>query len=136
MRIFAGPLKDSPVLASPWIVDKSLDRDSRIPDEFLWAALDCPSGFAVLPVAEDMTIVLGQLSGQIYGSVMADEECVVIGWPIQIEGRKRISGSAVYSASGDVVAIGRATWIEVSQKSVPPGKDSVTHIPRSLLQNL
>ncbi len=122
MRIFAGPLKDSPVLASPWIVDKSLDRDSRIPDEFLWAALDCPSGFAVLPVSEGMTIVLGQLSGQIYGSVMADEECVVIGWPIQIEGRKRISGSAVYSASGDVVAIGRATWIEVSQKAFPPEK--------------
>lgn len=122
MRIFAGPLKDSPVLAAPWIVDASLDRDSRIPDEFLWAALDCPSGFAVLPVAEGMTIVLGQLSGHIYGSVRASEKCVVIGWPIHIEGRKRISGSAVFSEAGDVVAIGRATWIEVSQSAFPPEK--------------
>lgn len=122
MRIFAGPLKNSPVLAAPWIVDASLDRYPRIPDEFLWAALDCPSGFAVLPVTEGMTIVLGQLSGHIYGSVRASEECVVIGWPIHIEGRKRISGSAIFSEAGDVVAIGRATWIEVSQSAFPAEK--------------
>jgi hypothetical protein len=122
MRIFAGPLKDSPVLAAPWVVDASLDSDSTIPDEFLWAALDCPGGFAVLPVADGMTIVLGQLSALIYGSVRANEKCVVTGWPIHIEGRKRISGSAVFSEAGDVVAVGRATWIEVSQKAFPPEK--------------
>ncbi len=122
MRIFAGPLKDGSVVAAPWIVDASLDRDSRIPDEFLWAALDCPSGFAVLPVAEGMTIVLGQLSGHIYGSVRASEVYVVIGWPIHIEGRKRISGSAVFSEAGDVVAIGQATWIEVPESAFPAEK--------------
>ena len=97
-------------------------RGSRISNEFLWAALDCPSGFAVLPVAEGMTIVLGQLSGHIYGNVRASEVCVVIGWPIQIEGRKRVSGSVVFSEAGDVVAIGRATWIEVPESAFPAEK--------------
>ncbi|MGB3223971.1 MAG: hypothetical protein WBB23_14295 [Desulforhopalus sp.] len=124
MRIFAGSLKGSSVVAAPWIVDASLVRDSRIPDEFLWAALDCPSGFAVLPVAEGMTIVLGQLSGHIYGSVRASEECVTIGWPIHIEGRKRKSGSAVFSEAGDVVAVGQATWIEVPESAFPAEKAS------------
>lgn len=119
MRIFAGPIYDSSVVAAPWDVDASLEGDSKIPDEFLWAALDCPSGFAVLPVAEGRTIVLGQLSARICGSVRANENCVVIGWPIQIEGRKRMSGSAVISAAGDTVAIGRATWIEVPESAFP-----------------
>jgi len=122
MRIFAGPLKNSSVVAAPWIVDPSLCIDSMITDEFLWAALDCPSGFAVLPVAEHMTIVLGQLSVNIYGSVRGGDECVVIGWPIHIEGRKRMSGSAVFSEAGDVVAIARATWIEVPESVFPAEK--------------
>jgi len=119
MRIFAGPIKDGSVVAAPWIVEASLARDSRISDEFLWAALDCPSAFAVLPVPEGMTIVLGQLSSCINGSVRPSEKCVVIGWPIHVEGRKQVAGSAVFSEVGDTVAIGRATWFEVPESAFP-----------------
>jgi len=122
MRIFAGPIKKSSVVAAPWIVDASLDKDSRIPDEFLWAALDCPSGFAILPVTEGMTIVLGQQSACIYGGVRAGEKCVVTGWPIHVEGRKYMTGSAVFSEAGDAVAIGRSTWIEVPESAFPAEK--------------
>jgi hypothetical protein len=122
MRIFAGPIKDSSVVAAPWIVDASLDKSSRIPDEFLWAALDCPSGFAILPVTEGMTIVLGQQSARICGSVRAGEKCVVIGWPINVEGRKHMSRSTVFSETGKVVATGRSTWIEVPESDFPAEK--------------
>ena len=70
-----------------------------------------------------MTIVLGQLSGHIYESVRTNEACLVIGWPIHIEGRKRMSGSAVFSEAGDVVAIGQATWIEVPESAFPAEKE-------------
>lgn len=119
MRIFAGPTKDNSIVAAPWIVDASLAGDAQLSDEFLWAALDCPSGFAVLPVAEDRTVVLGLLSVDIRGSVRAREKCVVIGWPIHVEGRKRMAGSAVISETGDTVAIGSATWIEVPATAFP-----------------
>lgn len=122
MRIFAGPITESSVVASPWVVDASLDSDAGVPEAFLWAALDCPSGFAVLPVSKGMTIVLGQQSAGICGSVRAGENCVVIGWPIGIDGRKHMAGSAVFSEAGEAVAIGRSTWIEIPEKDFPAEK--------------
>ena len=119
MRIFAGPVKDSPLVAAPWVADASLARDGRIADEFLWAALDCPSGFAILPVPTGKSIVLGQLTARIDGSVRAGEPCVVAGWANGIEGRKRSAGSALYDASGNAVAIARATWIEIPAGTFP-----------------
>ncbi|MDX1376209.1 MAG: hypothetical protein R3357_11630 [Burkholderiales bacterium] len=35
---------------------------------------------------------------------------------IGIDGRKRLAGSAVFSAAGRPLAVGRATWIEVEEK--------------------
>lgn len=112
LRIFAGSVKDSPVVAAPWIVDESLGAPF-VSQEFLWAALDCPSGFALWSPGEGTTVVLGQLSAVIKDRLQPGDKCVVMGWPMHVEGRKRIAGSAVFSESGRVVALARATWIEV-----------------------
>ncbi len=115
LRIFPGPVASRPMVAAPWLPDQSLtDRSGNVSAEFLWAALDCTSAFAVLPVPEGMTIVLGELCAQIDGVVAPNEKCVVIGWLLQIDGRKRFAGSAVFSGLGRPMAVGRATWIEVS----------------------
>ena len=119
LRIFAGPVKGQGIVAAPWIVDESLATDGAIDDEFIWAALDCPTAFAVLPVEEGRAVVLGQLSAQLLGRVQPGEQCVVIGWPIQIEGRKRMAGSALYGASGKLVAMASAIWIEIPAKTFP-----------------
>ncbi len=111
LRIFAGAVAGREVVAAPWIVDESLGSPTA--NEFLWAALDCPSGFALWSPREGTTVVLGQLTGSIRGQVQPGEKCVAMGWPLQVEGRKRFAGSAVYSASGELVAIARAIWIEV-----------------------
>ena len=37
--------------------------------EYMWAALDCPSGFAVMPLPEGKTILLGELCVQIESTV-------------------------------------------------------------------
>jgi hypothetical protein len=114
LRIFPGSTAPRSMVAAPWIPDSSLgDGSNMVRAEFLWAALDCTSGFAVLPIPEGKAIVLGELSARIDDSVALGEKCVVIGWPLQVDGRKRISGSAVFSSSGRPVAVGRATWIEV-----------------------
>ena len=114
LRIFPGSTSSRSMVAAPWVPDPSLgNRSNKVRAEFLWAALDCTSGFAVLPVPEGKAIVLGELCARIDDSVALGEKCVVIGWPLQVDGRKRISGSAVFSSSGRPVAVGRATWIEV-----------------------
>jgi hypothetical protein len=113
--IFPGELPGGDMVAAPWVPDASLaDAAGKVSDEFLWAALDCSSGFAVMPIPEGKAILLGELCASIRAEIAPGEECVVIGWRLQIDGRKRIAGSAVFSASGAPVAAGRATWIEVS----------------------
>lgn len=118
LRIFPGSTTSQSMVASPWVPDPSLGNGSNmVRTEFLWAAVDCTSGFAVLPVPEGKAIVLGELCVRIDGGVTAGEKCVVIGWPLQIDGRKRSAGSAVFASSGRPVAVGRATWIEVPSSS-------------------
>jgi hypothetical protein len=114
MRIFPGPLAGNDVLASPWVPDASLAGDGGyVATEFLWSALDCPSGFAVLPLPDGVAIVLGELCASVTGSVRPGERCVVTAWPLGVEGRKRFSASAVHSEQGELVAVARAVWIEV-----------------------
>jgi hypothetical protein len=111
LRIFAGAVPDREVVAAPWLVDESLGTPTA--NEFLWAALDCPSGFALWSPREGTTVVLGQLTASMHGQVMPGDRCVAMGWPLQVEGRKRFAGSAVFSATGELVAVARAIWIEV-----------------------
>jgi hypothetical protein len=122
LRIFAGPLPALPrgtgeardvdnAVAAPWVVDESLGTPT--PTDFLWAALDCPSGFALWSPLEGTTVVLGQLTGSIRGEVKPGDRCVAMGWPLQVEGRKRFAGSAVFSETGELIAVARAVWIEV-----------------------
>ncbi len=114
LRIFPGAVGSKTMVAAPWIPHESLaDSSGNVGNEFLWAALDCTSVFSILPVPEGMTVVLGELCVRIDGVVSPNERCVVIGWPLQIDGRKRFAGSAIFSSQGVAMAVGRATWIEV-----------------------
>ncbi len=51
LRIFAGPLgrhSQNAVLAASWIPDPNLAaEDGLVAPEFLWSALDCPTGYAL-----------------------------------------------------------------------------------------
>jgi hypothetical protein len=117
LRIFAGEVTGRGLVAAPWTPDASLGTPTA--NEFLWAALDCPSGFALWSPREGTTVVLGQLTGSIRGQVKPGEKCVAMGWPLQVEGRKRFAGSAVYCANGELVAVARAVWIEVPASAFP-----------------
>jgi hypothetical protein len=120
LRIFAGPAEGREVVAAPWVVDESLG--TPVATEFLWAALDCPSGFALWSPREGTTVVLGQLTASIHRQLMPGERCVAMGWPLHVEGRKRFAGSAVFAANGQLIALARAIWIEVPASAF--GKES------------
>jgi len=128
MRIFPGPTAGGSVLAAPWVPHASLATGSqRVSPEFLWAALDCAGAFAVLPAGSD-PILLGELSARLDSDVVIGEECVVVAWPLGIEGRKRYAGTAIYSGSNAPVAVARATWIEIP--AARSGDSPVIHKPR------
>jgi hypothetical protein len=113
--LFPGPVNQGPLIASPWVPAVSLaDESGAIRSEFLWSALDCPGAFAVMPSLPDgITVVLGELCASIICPLTFGERCVVSGWPINVDGRKHLAGSAVYGADGRLVAMARAVWIEV-----------------------
>jgi hypothetical protein len=124
LRIFAGSAAGTAAVAAPWIVDKSLGAPT--PTEFLWAALDCPSGFALWSPREGTTVVLGQLTASIHREVLPGDRCVAMGWPLQVDGRKRFAGSAVFSEKGELIALARAIWIEVPASAFKPSAASTS----------
>lgn len=119
LRIFPGSIGSQPIVAAPWIPDISLANGSEhIGLEFLWAALDCPGAFSIMPAPDSgKAIVLGELCARIDAAVQPNEKYVVLGWSLGIDGRKRYAGSAIISEEGDQVAVARATWIEVDAKA-------------------
>ncbi|KRQ15870.1 hypothetical protein [Bradyrhizobium manausense] len=125
LRLFAGPLRRqgrSGVFAVPWRPDASLAADDGlVAPEFVWSALDCPTGyvsqfdsetgsFTVLP------ILLGRLSVRIDRRPRPGERCVVTSWKIGSEGRRLIAEAALFGEEENLLAVGRAIWIVVDRQ--------------------
>lgn len=118
LRIFPGALPGSSIVAAPWTPDRSLaDESGAISAEFLWAALDCPGAFAVMATTREVAVVLGELHASILGVVQPEEPCVVVGWPLDVQGRRRYAGTAIFNAAGRPIAYARATWIEIAHSA-------------------
>lgn len=113
LRIFSAPINRTDYLAATWIPDLSLaDVGGFIREEIIWAALDCPGGWAVLH--EKMRpILLGTLAAQIQGRVKPGNKCIIVAWKISQDGRKIFAGTALYSESGRLLGKAKATWIEL-----------------------
>jgi len=111
--VFAGPVEGRELVASPWTPpDWTADSKGHVLPEFLWAALDCPTYFALYPSGELPMSVLGRLTARIDAPVVVGEEQVVIAWPLEAEGRKRHAGAAVLSPEGETLAVAQALLIE------------------------
>jgi len=78
--------------------------------EIVWAAIDCPGAFAVSGDGRG-EVVLGRMTARVERVPDAGEQCVVTSWPLGEDGRKRFAGTALFAADGEVLAIGRQTWI-------------------------
>jgi hypothetical protein len=114
LRIFPGAVIGTTTIAAPWTPHQSLvDELGAVKPEFLWSALDCTGGFAAFPLPEGVALVLGELCVSIVGAVQAGSPCVMAGWPLGADGRKRFVGSAVFNEEGRTIALARAVWIEV-----------------------
>jgi hypothetical protein len=114
--VFAGAVEGRQLVASPWTPPSwTADPAGRVLPEFVWAALDCPTYFALYVSGELPMSVLARLTARIDAPIAAGEEHVVIAWPIETDGRKRHAGSAVLSPGGEALAVARALLIEPRQ---------------------
>jgi hypothetical protein len=98
----------------PWVPDPSVgDEDGLVLGPVIWAVLDCPGGWAWTDPTQPLPppAVLGRMTAAVHRRPSIGEQLVVAGWPITADSRKRLSGSAVWSADGTVLAASAATWV-------------------------
>lgn len=128
LRIFAGPLsartdRNSGTFAASWVPSVSLAGDDGcVAAEFVWAALDCPTGYASahgLALRGAETILLGRMSARIDARPRPGDRCVVVAWPTGRDGRKLFAGSALLRADGEILAVAQATWLLVGRHVQP-----------------
>jgi hypothetical protein len=115
LRIFPGriELDGKQYFASGWIpAAEFADESGTVRSEFIWAALDCPTGFAG-GFPYEGKLVTGRLAADIRGRVRANEKCVLLSWQTGIEGRKHFASAALLGEDGSQKALARATWIKL-----------------------
>lgn len=82
----------------------------------VWAALDCPGGWAAdLP---GRPMVLGRMALELHGRVAPGQVHVAGGWVTGEEGRKVHTGTALWAPDGSLVALARATWLTVDPATI------------------
>lgn len=114
LRVFPGPVGDGSLLAGTWTPrDEHADRDGLVSPRFVWAALDCPSGFASMPPGEQ--VVLASMTAAIDAPVRAGEPLIVTAWALGSEGRKHRAGAALHDTDGRLVASATALWITLNR---------------------
>lgn len=125
LRLFAGPLDrqdGSQAFAVPWTPDPSLAAaDGLVACEFVWSALDCPTGYVCSYDRETrrfdgVPTLLGRLTARIDGRPRPGERCVVTSWQTGSEGRRRIAEAALFGEQANLLAVGRAVWVVVGRQ--------------------
>jgi len=109
LAIFPGPLPGRHLVAAPWAPDPTLfDKRGTVCPEFVWAALDCPTGFALLEAFGRRRVVLSQLTASLLRPLEVGARWIVIGWPFAAEGRHLLGASAIFSERGELHALAAA----------------------------
>jgi hypothetical protein len=107
LRIFPGPLA-SDRTAAPW----------QVPDQvsapIIWAALDCPGGWAVL--GPGRPYLLGRMVAELRQPPAPATACVVVGEVVATEGRKAWVRTSLYHER-KLLARAEATWIALPRHS-------------------
>src|SRR5580698_9059474 len=130
LRIFPGPVAGRPLWAAPWTPDASVtDASGRVRPEVVWAALDCPSGIAAAEaadLAQDTAILLGRMTVSLALLPAAGDQCRVIAWPGERDGRKLTAGSALLGPGGQVLAAARTVWLTVPRQVLAPAAEGTS----------
>jgi hypothetical protein len=120
LRILPGPLPGGELWAAPWTPDPSVaDQDRLVVPAVIWAALDCPGGFAA--GVGDRVMVLGRMAARVLARPRAGMLHCLVAWRGgPAAGRKQPAGSALLDARGGVLAVARTIWVAIPRPEPAP----------------
>ncbi len=114
LRILPGQIEDRPAgqIACVWTPHAAFaGADGTVPEEIVWAALDCPGSLAWIVKSGMGGGLLGTMTGEVLRRPRIGEDTIVVAWPIEQQGRKFIAGVALFDARGQLMARGSQIWI-------------------------
>lgn len=116
LEIAVGPIdvEGHVQVAAVWRPSADLaGADGSIDRQWILAALDCPGAMAY--IARDVKAgLLGRIVFEQYLPVAPEQEHVITGWQIELDGRKMFAGTALSDNTGTVLAAAKATWFGFS----------------------
>lgn len=123
MRLRPGRLDERPdTVAAAWEPHRSLAAgEDEVPEELVWAALDCPGGWSVDLAGRPM--VLGRMTAQVDALPVVGDRCVVMGRLLGQEGRKAFTTTTLYDGDGRVLARAHAVWLAVDPSTAGAATD-------------
>jgi hypothetical protein len=112
LAIYPGPIPGRRLVAAPWAPDPTLfDKHGAVCPEFVWAALDCPSGFALLEAFGRRKVTLSHLTASLIRPLPVGARWIVMGWPFAAEGHSLLGASAIFSETGELHALAAAVLV-------------------------
>jgi hypothetical protein len=120
LRIIPGPLTegDPTVLATTWTpLPEFAGPDGAVRALFMWAALDCPTGWAAAPLGEKPHVLARLTAQPLAHPATPGEPHVVLAWLIGREGRKSRAGAAIYDGAGELCGLAEGLWIRLRDPS-------------------
>jgi hypothetical protein len=111
-RVWAGPVADG-ILASPWSPPSwSAGASGRVADPFVWAAIDCPAGWAIARQTSRRTLTI-QFGAEILAPIYPVGEYVVTAVAQRWRGRAFRAATSLYEPGGRLMARASSVWLEV-----------------------
>jgi hypothetical protein len=114
LRIHAGAVGDGR-FATPYVPPEwTRSEDGNVAPSFVWAPLDCASGWGLTWDPPRPTAVTGFLTVDILGNISPGQTYVIVAENgEQWRARKRWSWSAMYTEQGELVARSESLWISL-----------------------
>lgn len=128
LRVWPGPLPDGrPGVAT--VIEPPADRASAAPfvdgrgmlaTPFVFGALDCTSGFAVLRETDGGLVITGTMQVQLVQAVPAETPVIATAQVTGRGGRTWRVGAALYAPDGDLLARAHVIWVEIDASVLAP----------------
>lgn len=110
--LFTGRLEETGTALDIWTpLEVFGDGTGHVRPEIVWAALDCPSAFAINDA--DNLMLLGRITTRIDALPPIGQPVIVVGWQARRDGRKHFAGTALFAEDRSLLAQADTLWIEL-----------------------